>query len=503
MLKIESLDSDQLAQLLGLAYELNSTLQKSNAIKTTLAKGIELSGCRGCCLVLFNERQEGAPEIYSRGVSEEFLKNISTLSKDLVRKVASDISIQCFDHMPGSLEEGIHSIICFSLVCNEKTLGLLYFFHYETSSLPEKKVQLLKLFAVCASTAIENAILYDLKEQKIRQLNILNEATVSLASESDIKSLFQKLADYALFLLRSEAAFLLLLPSESSRIEQVYVSGNLKKDSLSFQPSIAGALYEIMNTHSVLNVKGNEQLKDEGITLPFSLPNLRSLLAVPVTYKGTSIGILILVNKTSNLYFGHEDEDLLLTYGFQAALSIENARLHEHTKRLAVTDGLTGLFNHREFQKKLKAEVRRGIRYKRVFSLLMIDIDHFKSFNDTYGHPVGDDVLKCVAQTIKESVRDIDITARYGGEEFVVILPETSKENALVVAERVRSKIQEKSVGQSLGNGNLPITVSIGVASFPEDTSTSEKLIANSDQALYQAKRKGRNRIDKYEKTLT
>jgi diguanylate cyclase (GGDEF)-like protein len=164
-------------------------------------------------------------------------------------------------------------------------------------------------------------------------------------------------------------------------------------------------------------------------------------------------------------------------------------------KRLSRVDGLTELYNHKFFHQLLDAEVERAQRYERHLSVLMIDIDHFKIYNDANGHPVGDMALEKIAWTLKTCTRKCDFIARYGGEEFAVIVPETSKAVAVRIAERLRKAVQDAEFeGESVvPEGRL--TVSVGVAGYPEDGPGKRDLIARADRALYQAKQQGRNRV--------
>lgn len=166
-----------------------------------------------------------------------------------------------------------------------------------------------------------------------------------------------------------------------------------------------------------------------------------------------------------------------------------NARL----ERLAVTDGLTGLYNHRRFYEALHTELLRSDRHRRPLAVLMIDVDFFKRVNDALGHPIGDDLLRRLAEVLSKDLRQTDLIARYGGEEFAVILPETSKAEALQVAERMRAAVESK-VNEG-GPWRQTVTVSIGVAVFPEDGRSAEPLLAAADAAMYVAKRQGRNRV--------
>jgi two-component system, cell cycle response regulator len=161
---------------------------------------------------------------------------------------------------------------------------------------------------------------------------------------------------------------------------------------------------------------------------------------------------------------------------------------------------LTGLNNHRHFQEQLAQEMERSKRYRRPLALLLMDIDHFKNFNDTYGHPVGDLVLKEISSCIQRSVRCNDIPARYGGEEFVVIIPETDEKGAQITAERIRSTIEQHTI-ISLDR-QLKVTVSIGCSAFPENAPSQQVLIDTADKALYAAKKDGRNRVMLYKKGM-
>jgi diguanylate cyclase (GGDEF)-like protein len=162
---------------------------------------------------------------------------------------------------------------------------------------------------------------------------------------------------------------------------------------------------------------------------------------------------------------------------------------NEELEKLSITDGLTGLANHRFLMQRLNEEATRSARSERPFSVLMVDVDHFKQYNDSFGHPAGDEILKRVAHLLRECTRTVDCVGRYGGEEFAVIMPDTDNAGAIVVAERIRARMTEEQFP------NRAITLSIGLAEFPGDASTAQATIAIADQALYQAKHAGRDRF--------
>jgi diguanylate cyclase (GGDEF)-like protein len=196
-------------------------------------------------------------------------------------------------------------------------------------------------------------------------------------------------------------------------------------------------------------------------------------------------------SETINQFAG-ETETYLSTLLGNASVVITRAQLYQKMEMLATTDGLTGLNNHRTFQELLAKEVERARRYGRPLSLLLMDIDHFKKFNDTYGHPVGDLVLREISKCIRQSIRTNDIAARYGGEEFTVIIPESGPEGAMVIAERIRRTV-EQHVITSLDT-QLHVTISLGCSSMPLVATAQQPLVDAADKALYFSKEHGRNR---------
>jgi len=198
--------------------------------------------------------------------------------------------------------------------------------------------------------------------------------------------------------------------------------------------------------------------------------------------------------------FTERQRELFAYLTNQAAISIENVDLHEAIQRQAVTDELTGLFNHRRFQEVMAAEVERTRRFGQELGLIMLDMDDFKRVNDTYGHLQGDFVLREVARVLRESSREIDEPARYGGEEMAVALPQTGLQGAFEFAERVRQRIEVLQLPLLDGDGTLRVTASFGAASLPRSAKVDkDALISAADAALYRAKRSGKNRTVKAE----
>ena len=212
--------------------------------------------------------------------------------------------------------------------------------------------------------------------------------------------------------------------------------------------------------------------------------------AMPLLSENKFVGILTIDNLSKT------DFDRFLIVAMQFALEIKKVLLYETVGELAITDGLTGLYTRRYFFERFDEELQRSKRHGLKFSFLMIDIDDFKRCNDTYGHLVGDVVLKETAHIAKESAREIDLMARYGGEEFSIILPETDRAGAMLVAERIRKRTEDNIF--KAYDEKLKITVSIGLAVYPDDSQEVSDLIERADKALYAAKSSGKNIVCEY-----
>lgn len=221
------------------------------------------------------------------------------------------------------------------------------------------------------------------------------------------------------------------------------------------------------------------------------LKGLHSLKIVPLRAGERILGTLV-AGARRKCAFDDDAVRTLEVLAMQAAQSILRASLFEQTERMATTDGLTGLLNHRTFQSRADEAVQLSHRYKKRVSLVLTDIDHFKSVNDTYGHPTGDQVLKGVAKILRQTARDTDLVARYGGEEFCVLMPETDMAGAKVIAERIRKEVEAATFDTELGP--LKVTMSLGIATIPDVCQAKQEMIDKADQCLYFAKHHGRNR---------
>lgn len=229
-------------------------------------------------------------------------------------------------------------------------------------------------------------------------------------------------------------------------------------------------------------------------TMPGLNQFLRSLLVIPLTVDNKLIGVVAVGKKEPNA-FGPKHLQVLTSLGGQAAVAMANSMLYKKIEKLAITDGLTKAYNHRYFYKRMEEEAERCKRYQSPFSIIMLDLDYFKRFNDKYGHRAGDAALYNVARILKENTRTIDIVSRYGGEEFAIIMPETETASAKMVAQRIRQAIHDSYFSVSDDHPPVHITVSIGVAVSPNDADDINELIELADKALYYSKKTGKNKV--------
>jgi len=226
-------------------------------------------------------------------------------------------------------------------------------------------------------------------------------------------------------------------------------------------------------------------------TRKLRMRGMQSLLVLPLIVQDAAIGTFVLACRRRSC-FSKKVREMLGVISNQVAVAIENAKMYKQMEEMATTDGLTGLPNHRTFQARMTEMLARAERHGKPVSMILTDIDKFKSVNDTYGHPVGDAVLKRVAAVLADQIRKVDLVARYGGEEFAIVLEETDAQGALLFCERVRQEIAAQVM--SSDKGSFRVTLSLGIATYPQSGKEKQHLIERADQALYAAKEGGRNR---------
>ncbi|MFA5845310.1 MAG: sensor domain-containing diguanylate cyclase [Thermodesulfovibrionales bacterium] len=386
----------------------------------------------------------------------------------------------------GYMKKGkISSVLAIAVMEGAALVGVLTVDSSRYTAFSEPERNTLNMFTAYLVRILERERIYPKITRDYNGLKILNEESSNLVSSLDINVIAEKLCEGA-DKIASSQVFLFI--SKGKKFELIHYRGNIpvKKNQ-----------FDLKGTFINMAVENIQQLYIADMTnyqipvMPFKTEDISSIMALPLLYENKLLGLFVMLSGKKD-FLDTFQRELLKVMCNQASTSIANAKLHAEIEKLATTDGLTTLFNHRIFQEKLSEKFKELNRYSEPTSLLLIDIDFFKKVNDTYGHPVGDLVLKGVSKIIKETIRDIDIPARYGGEEFAAILPKTDTKGARNIAERLRTKVMDTSF--SADSVPFNITLSIGIATSPGDAKSKEDLIEKADQALYYAKHNGRNK---------
>ena len=397
-------------------------------------------------------------------------------------------------------------VMCVPLIIKEKIIGVLYVGNTKQGVYTDEQLNILSILANSAAIAIESAQLYEDKEHSlvisksinnklektVRQLSALNEFGKSLVSSLSMDDTLDfitlkmdNIIDYQSFII-----FIIKKDSKDPNSEPEVIVKRCKSP-------YAEALKDIDYTGLegvlgwVINQKKPLLLEDtKNSRLPNIVPNERSSIIVPMVVENDSIGAFYVGASVPN-YYDEEAMNLVSTVTNQTAMAVKNAELYEKMVALAITDGLTGLYTHRYFQERLAETCKEYERNLKSFSLIMIDVDHFKTYNDTLGHPEGDKLLQEIAALLKSYTRDSDLVCRYGGDEFALVLKESDKENSVKIADRIREAFQYK-----FARYKVKITASIGVANFPIDAINKPDLLTAADAALYKSKKGGRNSVN-------
>mgnify|MGYP001563996276 CR=1 FL=1 len=334
-------------------------------------------------------------------------------------------------------------------------------------------------------------------ERRSKQMAALHETGLELTAELNLNALLESIAQHALNLIGGKSCNCFIYRPELDLIELVATAGEELTLSGKMRRRGEGAPGQVWATGAPLLI--NDYHAWPGRKREHNHFPSRALVSVPVRWGEEFLGVLNILAYAPHRYT-EVDMDMLNMFAAQAAIAIRNARLYGMVEQLAVTDELTGLFNRRGFFQLGEREFERALRFNRSLAALMFDIDHFKRVNDAHGHPVGDQVLRALADSVRQNTRGIDVAGRYGGEEFVLLLPETPLQEAVQIADRLRQSIADLSVPICPANGDFPpvkihITVSIGVAVALPGIRNLADLLERADHAMYRGKDFGRNRV--------
>ncbi len=335
----------------------------------------------------------------------------------------------------------------------------------------------------------------ELKRQ-VERLSLFHEVGKTLASTLDLQKILQTIMEKISDFLQPDTWSLLMLDENTQELYFEIAIGaganKLKDVRLKLGEGIAGWVAANGDPVLVEDVKTDPRFSSKFDEL--TQTDTHSVVCVPIKGRERVLGVIELINCLGKDSFRNEDIPILKNLADYAAIALENARYVQRIQELTITDDCTALYNARHLHFVLDAEIYRSNRYNYEFSVIFIDLDHFKQVNDTYGHLVGSKLLWMIGDLIKGHLRLIDYAFRYGGDEFVVLLPQTAKENALMVVRRVRDLLNSTVYFAEEGL-NIKVTASFGLATFPGDARTRKEILRLADEAMYLVKNTTRNNI--------
>lgn len=377
------------------------------------------------------------------------------------------------------------SEVAIPLMVRDEVVGVLDFQSEHLNFFDSEMIDLLTLFSTQASLALENARLYSLERRRAEQLEAINAVARQTTAVLDLDELLTVVCRLLLEWFHSDHVAVLMAEGDTLRVRahEGRLTPNL---AMGAQLDPGGIAARALSTgRSIIE---NDVHVVKGYIAGFA--ETQSELCVPLIFFGEKLGVLALDSSSKNT-FEHDDLQPLESVADICAAAIQNASYFDRMKQLAYVDGLTGIHNRRYFEMRIVEELERAGRFQGRMAVIMVDIDNFKRVNDEFGHLLGDEVLRLVANLLKQQLRKSDLLCRYGGEEFAIVVPETTGENAMRVAEKLRRQIET----HHFPGVPRSVTISCGVADYPTQGITRDEVVAAADAALYTAKQAGRNRI--------
>ncbi len=509
-LEIFELGQRKFAEALAhVAATLNSTLELDVILESMLEIIHEVVPHDAANIALLEDDQrmkfvklKGYEKFRSREIIESldyFVSDIPDFNKMAQEKEA--VLVSDTKTYPGWVAnpgvKWIRSYIGSPIVVEEKVIGFINVDSQTPNFYNQVHAQRLKVFADEAAIAIQNARYVEELMQRNQELTMLYEVGMAMTEGLDIQEVIsglfkqvENLKNIDLFLLglfnKDNKFPLYLYNSEDKSTHNVVINTDLKNELHK----------QLMNMKTTTYIE-NFEVKDippEIMKLEnYPIEEMRSSVNIPLMQAGEDIGIMIAGNRRER-GFNEKQIRFLETIASQVAITLQNVIMYDRMKELAIIDELTGIYNRRFLYLAANKEIERSRRYKKDLSMILIDIDHFKEVNDHFGHLAGDKILQKITQVIQKELRGSDVFARYGGEEFIILLSDTDGKAAALVAERIRSSVELLRVKYI--RNEISVTISLGVTRLSPERETLHEIIATTDQALYEAKQKGRNRVE-------
>lgn len=488
-------------------YELSSLLAFEGSMEKGLQLILQAMGVLfdvGDCAILRVGVEDGPLRVVaSSGLLVPALAGVMPGDSEEVsnlRKGEAYLTEETYQILKMGYPETIHSILSLPIKSKGEFAWVLQIFN---NKLEPEIVQGLMTFCRHVGVSLENL---QLKQDLRRQTAVLSAVdgfTLAARGDADFEELCRNLFSRIAEVLGAEKGSLLVYDESSNELAVKSIKGMNEKiiERLRIKPGegISGSVFQTGLPILVRDI-GNEPRFQSQHRARYKTS---SFMSVALTLNQQHFGVINVADKSNGEPFETGDLRLLEAMASHASVALERATFMQKSQdlmKISITDSLTELFNRRYFQDRLTEEIERAKRHGQSLSFIMLDIDNFKNYNDTYGHLAGDEALKMTATLVKGSIRNIDIVARYGGEEFAVILPMTETKAAKDIAERIRSSVASQYFPDSSLQMVVKVTVSLGIASFPQDAGSLLELVGNADKALYLAKVSGKNRVAVYDK---
>jgi diguanylate cyclase (GGDEF)-like protein len=377
------------------------------------------------------------------------------------------------------------SELAIPLMVRDQVVGVLDCQSDRLDHFDKETIDLLTLFSTQASMALQNARLYSLERERARQLEAINAIAKQTTAVLDLEELLIRVCGLIQQAFQVSHVSLFLREDHDLVLRAHHGTLTLQIPQGGRFPATAEPWAQVLSTNTTVT---ETELDAPGATKFYA--ESASRRCIPLVSFGQILGVLTLDSSKADAF---RDGDLqsLESVADICATAIQNAHYVERVKQLAYLDGLTGIFNRRCFEMRITEEIERARRYNMSMAIVMADIDQFKRLNDEFGHMLGDEVLRQVSSLFHQQVRKIDVVCRYGGEEFGILLTQTSAEQALVVADKLRRSVES---WQFPGVPST-VTISAGAAAFPEHGTSRDELVSSADRGLYAAKQAGRNRV--------
>jgi diguanylate cyclase (GGDEF)-like protein len=495
LLTLEQRRSAQLSLLEEVGRQITNSLDEKEILERTLEALVNKFGYIEAAISLLVD--DDILEVGAISGTQDFGYRASyqqKVGKAVIGHVAKTRKAHIEDHVSidpyySSSDERNGSNVGVPMLDKDNVLGVIYVESSAMSTIQVDEVQTLQALANQVATSIQKARLYTRTQEHLQVMTALQSISHAITSTLEVDEILNNV----IRLLKDSFGYtyigLYLLDGEILRLGAQL---GFPEDMLFYEiPITKGVMGRTARTKETQFVR-NAATDPDFLRAAYEV---KSEIAVPLMKDESVLGVLN-VESGEGASLDENDVNVLRALAGSLAVAIDNARLHAEVKRMALTDVVSGLANRRAFDEYLAAEITRAIRYSHPISLIILDLDSFKEYNDKWGHPAGDVRLREVGNLLCANVRDPDMAARYGGEEFAIILPNTPKAGAVHLAERLRRSAQELS---PYTNGvNSPIsgyTISLGVATFPDDASSLEELLHAADDAELTAKRLGKNQV--------